>query len=62
MSIAEMIDTYWLYVLVGQYPNGPLGGLALTVVLAALGLLLALPLGVLLGDAAARTDAAASLA
>jgi len=51
MSIAEMIDTYWLYVLVGQYPNGPLGGLALTVVLATLGLLLALPLGVLLGVA-----------
>ena len=51
MSIAEMIDTYWLYVLVGQYPNGPLGGLTLTVVLATLGLLLALPLGVLLGVA-----------
>ncbi len=45
----ELIDTYWLYFLLGQYPNGPLGGLALTVVLAALALLLALPLGVLLG-------------
>jgi len=45
----ELIDTYWLYFLVGQYPQGPLGGLALTLVLAALGLLLALPLGVLLG-------------
>jgi polar amino acid transport system permease protein len=45
----ELIDTYWLYFLVGQYPNGPLGGLALTVLLAALGLLLALPLGVALG-------------
>lgn len=45
----ELIDTYWLYFLVGQYPKGPLGGLALTVVLAAAGLLLALPLGLLFG-------------
>jgi polar amino acid transport system permease protein len=47
--MSELIDTYWLYFLVGQYPHGPLGGLALTVMLATLGLLLALPLGVLLG-------------
>jgi polar amino acid transport system permease protein len=47
--MSELIDTYWLYFLIGQYPNGPLGGLALTLVLASLGLLLALPLGVLLG-------------
>jgi polar amino acid transport system permease protein len=45
----ELIDTYWLYFLVGQYPNGPLGGLALTVLLASLALVLALPLGLLLG-------------
>ena len=49
MSFWEMVDTYWLYFLVGQYPDGPLGGLALTLVLAALGLLLALPAGLLLG-------------
>jgi polar amino acid transport system permease protein len=47
--MTELIDTYWLYFLVGQYPHGPLGGLALTVILATLGLVLALPLGVLLG-------------
>jgi polar amino acid transport system permease protein len=47
----ELIDTYWLYFLVGQYPNGPLGGLALTLSLAAAGLLLALPLGMVLGVA-----------
>ncbi|MDR7269058.1 polar amino acid transport system permease protein [Pelomonas saccharophila] len=47
--MTELVDTYWLYFLVGQYPHGPLGGLALTVVLATLGLVLALPLGVLLG-------------
>lgn len=47
--MTELVDTYWLYFLVGQYPHGPLGGLALTVILATLGLVLALPLGVLLG-------------
>ena len=45
----ELIDTYWVYFLIGQYPNGPLGGLALTVLLAAGALILALPLGVVLG-------------
>jgi len=45
----DLVQTYWLYFLVGQYPNGPLGGLALTVVLESLALLLALPLGVALG-------------
>jgi len=45
----ELIHTYWLYFLIGQYPNGPLGGLALTLLLASLGLLLAFPLGLLLG-------------
>ena len=45
----ELIDTYWLYFLVGQYPHGPLGGLALTVLLGAAAMLLASPLGVVLG-------------
>lgn len=45
----ELIQTYWVYFLVGQYPKGPLGGLSLTVLLAALALVLALPLGVALG-------------
>lgn len=45
----ELIRTYWLYFLVGQYPEGPLGGLALTVLLGASALLLALPLGILFG-------------
>lgn len=47
----ELLDTYWLYFLVGQYPHGPLGGLVLTLLLATLGLVLALPLGILLGVA-----------
>lgn len=44
-----LIHDYWLYFLVGRYPEGPLGGLALTVVLAGLALALSLPLGLLLG-------------
>lgn len=47
----ELIETFGVYFLVGQYPHGPLGGLALTLILATLGLVLALPLGVLLGIA-----------
>ena len=50
-SILDLIDTYWLYFLVGQYPEGPLGGLALTVLLSLGALLLAMPLGLLLGVA-----------
>jgi polar amino acid transport system permease protein len=45
----DILRDYGLYFLVGPFPQGPLGGLALTVLLGALALLLALPLGVLLG-------------
>lgn len=45
----ELLDTYWLYFLVGQYPEGPLGGLALTLLLGLAALALAFPLGVALG-------------
>ena len=45
----ELVQTYWLYFLVGQYPNGPLGGLVLTVLLATCGLVLAMPLGIAFG-------------
>ncbi len=41
----EVIQTYWVYFLIGQFPDGPLGGLTLTIVIAAGGLLLAFPLG-----------------
>ena len=47
----ELIQDYWLYFLVGQYPNGPLGGLTLTILLSAAALVLAMPLGLLLGIA-----------
>jgi polar amino acid transport system permease protein len=44
----DIIQTYGLYYLIGQYPNGPLGGLSMTLILAALALVLAFPVGVLL--------------
>ena len=44
----ELIQDYWVYFLIGQYPSGPLGGLALTLLLASLGLVLALPIGLLM--------------
>ncbi|WP_432262622.1 amino acid ABC transporter permease [Cupriavidus sp. TMH.W2] len=39
---------YGTLLLVGQYPNGPLGGLAVTLLLSLLGLTLALPIGVMI--------------
>lgn len=43
----DVLHTYGIYYLIGQYPNGPLGGLLLTLILAAAALLLALPVGVI---------------
>ncbi len=45
-EIPAVLHDYGLLLLVGQYPSGPLGGLALTVILAVLGVALAFPLGV----------------
>ena len=45
----ELLQDYWLCFLVGRYTEGPLGGLALTVLLASLALVLSLPFGLLLG-------------
>src|SRR5512140_1583328 len=47
-EIASILHDYGLLFLVGQYPTGALGGLALTFILATLGLVLAFPLSVLL--------------
>ncbi|MEJ0008618.1 MAG: amino acid ABC transporter permease [Steroidobacteraceae bacterium] len=43
----ELLKTYGVYFLIGQFPHGPLGGLALTVLLGFTAILLALPLGIL---------------
>src|SRR5690606_29804248 len=44
----EILSNNWLLLLVGQWPHGPIGGLAATEGLAVMSLLLAFPLGVLL--------------
>ncbi len=49
----DLIRDFGLYFLIGQYPNGPLGGLAMTVLLSALALAAAMPLGLLLALARA---------
>ena len=36
----DILRDYWPMLLVGQYPHGPLGGLAMTLIVAGLGLLL----------------------
>lgn len=45
----DLARDYGLMFLIGRWPNGPLGGLALTLALACSALLLALPAGLLLG-------------
>jgi polar amino acid transport system permease protein len=45
---AAIIRDNWVLLLIGQYPYGPLGGLAATLILSILGILLAFPLSVLL--------------
>jgi polar amino acid transport system permease protein len=46
-DIVNIIKDYWLLLLIGQYPNGPLGGLVNTLVLSALAIALAFPLSIL---------------
>lgn len=46
-DLIAIVRDNWLLLLVGQYPNGPLGGLACTLILSALGIVLAFPLSVL---------------
>lgn len=43
-----MIQNNWLLFLIGQYPHGPLGGLASTLLISAASLLLSFPVGLLL--------------
>jgi polar amino acid transport system permease protein len=47
-ELSAILRDYGTLLLVGQYPNGPLGGLAITFALAVFGIALAFPLGVLL--------------
>lgn len=44
----EILSTYWQPLLMGQFPKGVLGGVALTLVLSLLGLVIAFPLSIAL--------------
>ncbi|MCX8997289.1 amino acid ABC transporter permease [Rhizobiaceae bacterium BDR2-2] len=50
-DMISIIDEYWLLLLIGQYPNGPLGGLVNTLILSALAIVLAFPFSILLAFA-----------
>ena len=41
-DLIKIVSDNWLLLLVGQYPNGPLGGLACTLIVSVLGIALAL--------------------
>lgn len=56
----ELIRDNGVYLLIGEYPKGPLGGLALTLVIAAVAMLLVFPCAVLV--ALARTSGIKPLA
>ena len=46
-DLITIVSDNWLLLLIGQYPNGPLGGLVSTLLLSVLGIALAFPLSVL---------------
>jgi polar amino acid transport system permease protein len=50
-----IIQNYWILFLVGGWPDGPLGGFAVTLILAFLGMLLSFPIAIAIGIA--RTGA-----
>lgn len=45
----EILHDYLALFLVGSWPNGPLGGVAVTLVLSVLGLVMSFPIAVLIG-------------
>lgn len=47
----DILQTYGVQLLIGEFPHGPLGGLSLTLILAVSGLVCAFPLAVLFGIA-----------
>ena len=59
IELFSILHDYWKLLLIGSYPRGPLGGLAMTLLLSALSLILTFPLSVLL--ALARTSGRVAL-
>ena len=47
-DIVTILRDNWLLLLIGQFPNGPLGGLAATLILSVLSIALAFPVGILI--------------
>jgi len=47
----DILHRYWTLLLVGSWPNGPLGGFAATLILAGAGILISFPLAIGLGMA-----------
>jgi len=50
-DLIDIIRDNWLLLLIGQYPNGPLGGFAATLILSTLSIALAFPLSILIAFA-----------
>ncbi|MFF7710976.1 ABC transporter permease subunit [Pseudomonas sp. NPDC007930] len=50
-DVFKIVHDNWALLLIGQYPNGPLGGLVNTLVLSALALIIAFPLSIALAIA-----------
>ena len=48
LAVIDIVRDNWLLLLIGQYPYGPLGGIAATLALSVFGITLAFPLSVLL--------------
>ena len=51
LDLAAILHDNWLLLLIGSYPNGPLGGIVCTLILSVAGIALAFPLSVLMAMA-----------
>jgi polar amino acid transport system permease protein len=55
-DIIAIVRDNWLLLLIGQFPHGPLGGIAATLILSVLSIALAFPVGVLIALARLSTS------
>ena len=56
-ALASILHTYWKLLLIGSYPSGPLGGMAMTLLLSLLTMILTFPFSILLALAHSRGSA-----
>lgn len=45
--MSDIVHQYWQIFLMGRYPNGPLGGVAMTIIVAVISILLSVPVSLL---------------